>query len=529
VALVSTPTVEQGGPYIKKSSTVPRGDDDYLVPGVGPGEWTRSYGQTVEGTDLATEVNAVSRYGNSAESEYSGRGIIAEANLDRYAAQAAQEQAAQAAAMRANGASAEATGDANLDYVRIVAGGLAGRGNSYASRAISQYGSLASGNSAANARARADQMSALGRLDALAQQAQGPSVAQAQLAQSRDAQMAQSVALARSGRGTSDAAALRAAQFQNAAAQQQYAQQASVLRAQEDLAYRAQQIEATNAAAQGYGAVRSSDLGAMTANLGAEGQLGSLGLGYQQSALSAQQAAISAQQEGQKLGATYAALGQGYDQLGVQTSSGYRQLGAAQSLAYEGLGANAQQYAMGLRNQMFANQMQTNAGLQNTQMQTAAQQNIANQQASAQQNAALIGAAGTVIGGTIGAMTSGPAGAAAGAAAGGAAGTAIGSDERIKTGIRPAEGDVDEAFRFLKSQAYRYRDPTQPGAAPGTHYGPMAQDLARTPAGRSTVLGTPRGMAVDTGRLALLNASETARQRGQIDTIMRRLDSLAGG
>lgn len=76
---------------------------------------------------------------------------------------------------------------------------------------------------------------------------------------------------------------------------------------------------------------------------------------------------------------------------------------------------------------------------------------------------------------------------------------------------------------------YEYKDPSAPGAAPGEHYGPMAQDLEKTPAGASTVIeGKDGKKAIDTGRLALVNASETAKQRKELDelrSIVKKHDS----
>ena len=95
------------------------------------------------------------------------------------------------------------------------------------------------------------------------------------------------------------------------------------------------------------------------------------------------------------------------------------------------------------------------------------------------------------------------------------------SDERGKTDLRPAEG-----------YSYRYKDPGAPGAAPGRHYGPMAQDLEKTPAGRSTVVDTPQGKMVDTGRLTMVTAaatSETQRRLDDAEDEIARLRKLVKG
>ncbi|HYE58873.1 MAG TPA: tail fiber domain-containing protein, partial [Rhodothermales bacterium] len=108
-----------------------------------------------------------------------------------------------------------------------------------------------------------------------------------------------------------------------------------------------------------------------------------------------------------------------------------------------------------------------------------------------------------------------------------------GSDVRMKKDIRPIDaraslmdaigGSADETRQMLdqakKAYAYKYRDPSAPGAAPGTHYGPMAQDLEKGgPVGKSLVTEGPGGMKmVDTGRAALVALTEIARMRDELE------------
>jgi hypothetical protein len=74
---------------------------------------------------------------------------------------------------------------------------------------------------------------------------------------------------------------------------------------------------------------------------------------------------------------------------------------------------------------------------------------------------------------------------------------------------------------------YEYRDPSSPGADPGEHYGPMAQDLEKTPAGASVVSEGPDGKKrIDTGRLALVNASETSKQRKELDALSAAIGKI---
>lgn len=74
------------------------------------------------------------------------------------------------------------------------------------------------------------------------------------------------------------------------------------------------------------------------------------------------------------------------------------------------------------------------------------------------------------------------------------------SDEREKEAI--------EAIGETPGYSYDYKDPDAMGAAPGRQFGVMAQDLEKTPAGRSTVREQPDGTKmVDTSRLTMVNTA----------------------
>lgn len=89
---------------------------------------------------------------------------------------------------------------------------------------------------------------------------------------------------------------------------------------------------------------------------------------------------------------------------------------------------------------------------------------------------------------------------------------------------------AQDAVRSAPGYSYRYKQPSAPGAAPGTHYGPMAQDLERTPVGRSTVVTAPNGTKmVDTPRLTLVNTAALHGQQQEIDDLQRKLDALRAG
>lgn len=98
-----------------------------------------------------------------------------------------------------------------------------------------------------------------------------------------------------------------------------------------------------------------------------------------------------------------------------------------------------------------------------------------------------------------------------------AGGKALMSDEDEKTDTAPAEADHEKFLEAMKSHSYRYKDPSMDGAAPGTHFGPMAQEIEKGgPVGKSLVHDGPDGVKrVDTDRmtLALASASGQLHQR----------------
>jgi hypothetical protein len=81
-------------------------------------------------------------------------------------------------------------------------------------------------------------------------------------------------------------------------------------------------------------------------------------------------------------------------------------------------------------------------------------------------------------------------------------------------------------MRQAQGFSYNYKDPSAPGAAPGKHYGPMAQDLEKSPATASTVTTGPDGMKrVDPGRLTMLNTAALSDQQRDIQAIKQALAS----
>lgn len=184
-------------------------------------------------------------------------------------------------------------------------------------------------------------------------QGPGPSVAQAQLRQGNDQNVANMMAMANSGRGQgANAAAAQQAMFSGAAAGQQLNQQQAILRAQEAQAWRQQQLQGMGMQLQGYG--MQSDVAQARA-----------------------QNALAQQQMGQQ------AIQQGQAQ-NLQAN----QLGQSAAFNWAQMGQSAAQQDQALREQMYA---------QNLNASNAAA--IANQQDTEKSNAAAMGAIGGLLGG----------------------------------------------------------------------------------------------------------------------------------
>jgi hypothetical protein len=109
-------------------------------------------------------------------------------------------------------------------------------------------------------------------------------------------------------------------------------------------------------------------------------------------------------------------------------------------------------------------------------------------------------------------------------AGGGVAGAFFKSDRHAKTDIRPGSSAVDDFLGALEAHSFRYKNPDEPGAAPGRRYGVMAQDLERSRVGDSLVRDTPSGKAIDGGQAigALLAAL------GQVHNRLERVEGRKG-
>ncbi len=74
----------------------------------------------------------------------------------------------------------------------------------------------------------------------------------------------------------------------------------------------------------------------------------------------------------------------------------------------------------------------------------------------------------------------------------------VSSDENKKKVAAKANKQVNDMMDTLQPYAYEYKNPEEPGAAPGPRVGIMAQDLEKSSIGKTLVKNTPNGKMVDT-------------------------------
>lgn len=100
------------------------------------------------------------------------------------------------------------------------------------------------------------------------------------------------------------------------------------------------------------------------------------------------------------------------------------------------------------------------------------------------------------------------------------------SDEDEKSDIHEHTGAL-ETIEDAEPYSFKYKNPDEAQAGPGTYYGIMAQDLEKTPAGRSTVKIGPNGKKmVDTSRLTMVNTAALNVMSKEFDQMRSELDSL---
>lgn len=100
--------------------------------------------------------------------------------------------------------------------------------------------------------------------------------------------------------------------------------------------------------------------------------------------------------------------------------------------------------------------------------------------------------------------------------AGGSLGAAaLLSDKTQKKDIKDSEKDVSKFLKALSSKSYDYKDGKMAGAAEGRRYGIIAQDLEKTPMGKSLVIDGPNGKMIDSIQTigALLSSVSSLNKR----------------
>lgn len=360
----------------------------------------------------------------------------------------------------------------------------------------------------ADAEARQQQLAALGAINQYAQQGAGPSAAQAQLREGLNSIQAQQYGMARSQPG-GGGAAMRNAAFNAAGAAGTANSQAAQIRAQEEAAWRQQQLSALGAVQQGAGQLRAGDQGMAQAQAQQANQdAGSL------NAYGAQQQQIQGQVGQNNLQA----------QLATNQQNDAMTLGAGQQV----MGYDA------MRNQL-ANQQTGSQMAYEQARQGQAAQAAANFKQEQDQWLGYVSAGSGLVGSAAGAMAM--------------------SDVRAKKNIERADvleslgGDappshaaypeltapdtaaLDAAYtsqggapnlRPAQGYEYSYKDPQRHGE--GRFVGPMAQDLEQLP---GVVQETPGGgKAIDTSRLSLVNTAAVSEQQRRLDELERRQREL---
>lgn len=191
-------------------------------------------------------------------------------------------------------------------------------------------------------------------------------------------------------------------------------------------------------------------------------------------------------------------------QLNQQANLANQQAGLSQNAQNQ----QAQQFA--LQNQLGLNsqQLQANMALSGAQMQ--------NDQYNTSQNMG------------VAAANSAAAGAYGQAALKGvtdiAAGAAKFSDERLKTDVDRSSTDheMGQFLDALDPASYHYLNPERHGE--GKHWSIMAQSAQKTPVGKSFVLETPEGLALDTSKASMVALAALASMNKRLGKVEKKRD-----
>ena len=289
------------------------------------------------------------------------------------------------------------------------------------------------------------------------QQGPGPSVAQAQLQQGNNQNVANMMAMAASGRGQGGgAAAQQAAAFQGANAGQQTNEQAATLRAQEAQSWKQNQLSAMG---------QQANIGASMTGAGQNQQ--NLGLSYQQLAENQQQS------------------------------------GAGSLLNFTNAGNQNNQYFQNLGQQQLANQTQAASGLENTRITAQEKADEANQASTYKHQ-----------GGTSGLIA---AGAGALAMLSDVRTKENIEEDNPLDYLKSYKFDYkDKTAKQIAEQAAQREYARAFEDAKSPRLGVMAQDMAQSRAGGETVVNTPGGLAIDHNRALSFLLSSQAKLNSRI-------------
>lgn len=414
----------------------------------------------------------------------------------------------------AQGQATQAQGAADSNVAQAQAMGARGldTGNADQSRAIAQGDRASALQGAGNIQGDAGRVRGVGgQMVDYANQGPGASAAEAQLKHSTDRNMAQAVALARSGRGgTGGSLALRQADQSRAQAQSDAAATGATLRAQEADAWRGRQLQALQGGASAYGAaggLEGTATDAYLAQQGADQGMMGLDLNQQQNQMAQQQ-----QNDAAALGWEQAAQGR------EGQSAQYAAMDQGGRMAYEqdrgGNQMDAQLAAAGYDQQRDASYMGAGGGLAAGAMMMMSDIRAKRRIKPATNVAAQSGGLVEGVGKMTGAMQALSAQSDA---------EALASKKEGQSSGRAAL----DAAAAAPGYEYEYKDPEKHGR--GSFVGPMAQDLEKTPVGESVVEDTPDGKAINTDRLSLVNTAGISEQQRELDRLKQQMAALGGG
>lgn len=325
-------------------------------------------------------------------------------------------------------------------------------------------------NAAPQDQVRQQQMGLASNL-ARAAAGQGPSVAQTQLQEATDKNIASNFALANSEQGGNPATALRTALMANAGANQQAALQSAQVKAQEQQAAQQQLAGVLDS-------TRGTDVGLATNQAGLTQQTNLTNAGNQQQTNLAN--ATNTQQTNLANAENKQAASSANANLSAQTSQ--EQDAAVAQLMQMGMSLDQAKMQMQLQQQQF------NADL------------LARQEAARQGVAMQAGAQGTQL-----------AGAAIGAIG---TGLAMASDRKLKKNVKKGDKDVEALMSALKPSKYQYKDGDKHGH--GERLGIMAQDAEKSGLGRALVMNHKDGKHIDVTKALGAALAAVANLHGRV-------------